>query len=123
MRRIAGVGNRDRGYANAPRRHRTAGQCVSLAGGDASRGSGPRPGAAIPRIERTHWEIVSPAGAVRFASYAGMQRSNFFSLIEIWRDNASYTALQNASDRRKTPRNPQPYLIASLDERDGNLVE
>jgi quinol monooxygenase YgiN len=63
------------------------------------------------------------SGMISFASYTEIQRPNFFSLIEVWRDSASYTAFQNASNTQKTLQNLQPYLIAPLDERDGNLVE
>jgi quinol monooxygenase YgiN len=63
------------------------------------------------------------SGVINFASYTEIQRPNFFSLIEVWRDNASFTAFQNASNTQKTFQNLQTYLIAPLDERDGNLVE
>jgi quinol monooxygenase YgiN len=63
------------------------------------------------------------SGVINFASYTEIQRPNFFSLIEVWRDNASFTAFQNASNTQKTLQNLQSYLIAPLDERDGNLVE
>jgi quinol monooxygenase YgiN len=63
------------------------------------------------------------SGVVHFASYAEIGRPNFFSLIEIWQSAAAYTAFENASNTQKTLGNLQPYLIAPLDERDGNLVE
>jgi quinol monooxygenase YgiN len=63
------------------------------------------------------------AGVVHFASYAEIGRPNFFSLIEIWQSSASYTAFENASNTQKVLGDLQPYLIAPLDERDGNLIE
>jgi quinol monooxygenase YgiN len=63
------------------------------------------------------------SGMISFASYTEIQRPNRFSLIEVWQDNASFTAFQNASNTQKTLQNLQSYLIAPLDERDGNLVE
>jgi quinol monooxygenase YgiN len=63
------------------------------------------------------------SGVVHFASYAEIGRPGFFSLIEIWQDAASFTAFQNASNTQKVLGNLQPYLIAPLDERDGNLIE
>ena len=63
------------------------------------------------------------AGVVHYASYAEIGRPNFFSLIEIWQDNASFTAFQSASNTQKALGELQPYLIAPLDERDGNLIE
>jgi quinol monooxygenase YgiN len=62
-------------------------------------------------------------GVVHYASYAEIGRPNFFSLIEIWQNDADYTAFQNASNTQKALGELQPYLIAPLDERDGNLVE
>ncbi len=62
-------------------------------------------------------------GVVHFASYAEIGRPNFFSLIEVWKDNASFTAFQNASNTQKVLGELKPYLIAPLDERDGTLVE
>jgi quinol monooxygenase YgiN len=63
------------------------------------------------------------SGIVHFASYTEIERPNFFSLIEIWQDSASFTAFENASDTQKALGDLQPDLIAPLDERDGNLVE
>ena len=63
------------------------------------------------------------AGVVHYASYAEIGRPNFFALIEIWQDNASYTAFQGASNTQRALGELQPYLIAPLDERDGNLIE
>lgn len=63
------------------------------------------------------------AGVVHYASYAEIGRPNFFSLIEIWQSAADFTAFQKASNTQKTLGELQPYLIAPLDERDGNLVE
>jgi quinol monooxygenase YgiN len=62
-------------------------------------------------------------GVVHFASYAEVGRPNFFSLIEIWKDSASFTAFENASNTQKALNELKPNLIAPLDERDGNLIE
>jgi quinol monooxygenase YgiN len=62
------------------------------------------------------------AGVVHFASYTEIGRPNLFSLIEVWQDSASFTAFQTASNTQKALGELQPYLIAPLDERDGNLV-
>jgi quinol monooxygenase YgiN len=63
------------------------------------------------------------AGVVHFASYAEIGRPNFFSLIEVWKDSASFTAFESASNTQKVLGELQPYMNAPLDERDGNLVE
>ena len=63
------------------------------------------------------------AGVMHFASYAQIDRPNLFSLIEIWRDGASSTAFQSASNTQQVLDQLQSYLIAPLDERDGNLVQ
>ena len=63
------------------------------------------------------------SGVVHFASYAEIGRPNFFSLIEVWQDSASFTAFQNASNTQKVLGDLQPYMIAPLDERDGTLIE
>jgi quinol monooxygenase YgiN len=62
------------------------------------------------------------SGVVHFASYAEIGRPNLFSLIEVWKDNASLTAFQKASNTQKALGELTPNLIAPLDERDGNLV-
>jgi quinol monooxygenase YgiN len=63
------------------------------------------------------------AGVVHFASYAQIDRPNLFSLIEVWRDAASFTAFQSASNTQQVLGQLKTYLIAPLDERDGNLVQ
>ena len=63
------------------------------------------------------------AGILHFASYAQIDRPNLFSLIEVWRDGASFTAFQSASNTQQVLGQLKTYLIAPLDERDGNLVQ
>jgi quinol monooxygenase YgiN len=62
-------------------------------------------------------------GSISFATYTEIGRGNFFSFIEVWKDSASYTAFQNATNTQKALADLTPYEIAPLDERDGNLVE
>jgi quinol monooxygenase YgiN len=61
-------------------------------------------------------------GVMHFASYTEIGRPNLSSLVEVWQDSASFTAFQSASNTQKALGELQPYLIAPLDERDGNLV-
>ena len=63
------------------------------------------------------------AGVLHFASYAQIDRPNLFSLIEVWRDGASFTAFQSASNTQQVLGQLRTYLIAPLDERDGKLVQ
>ncbi len=62
-------------------------------------------------------------GSIHFAAYTQIDRNNFFSLVEVWQDSASYTAFLNATNTQKALADLKPHLIAPLDERDGNLVE
>ena len=62
-------------------------------------------------------------GSISFATYTESGRDNFFSFIEVWKDSASYTAFQSASNTQKVLADLKAFEIAPLDERDGNLVE
>jgi quinol monooxygenase YgiN len=63
------------------------------------------------------------AGSISFATYTELGRGNFFSFIEVWKDSASYTAFQSATNTQKVLADLKAFEIAPLDERDGNLVE
>jgi quinol monooxygenase YgiN len=62
-------------------------------------------------------------GAILFSVNTEVERPNFFSLVEIWQDAATYAAFTSASGTQQVLQQLQPLLIAPLDERDGNLVE
>ena len=62
-------------------------------------------------------------GSILFSVNTEVERQNFFSLVEIWRDATTYTAFTSASSTKQIVQQLQPLLIAPLDERDGNLVE
>lgn len=62
------------------------------------------------------------AGFQQFTVNQEIGRPNFFTLIVIWRDAASYAAFTTASSTQEVLSYLQPLLLAPLDERDGNLV-
>lgn len=61
-------------------------------------------------------------GAQFFAVSTQIGRPSHFTLIEVWRDAASYAAFTGEGGVQQVFRELQPLLIAPLDERDGNLV-
>ena len=62
-------------------------------------------------------------GSILFSVTTEVERPNFFSLVEIWQDAATYAAFTSASGTQQVVQHLRPLLIAPLDERDGNLVE
>lgn len=49
-------------------------------------------------------------------------RPNLFNITEVWSSAGSYAAFTGASNTQQMLANLQSWLIAPLDERDGNLV-
>ena len=52
-----------------------------------------------------------------------IERPNFFTLIGVWRDAASYIAFAGNARTQEVLTYLKPLLLAPLDERDGNLVQ
>lgn len=63
------------------------------------------------------------AGLISFSVNQQIGRPNFYSLVEIWRDNASYQTFVNAASTQALLTRIQPLLEAPFDERPGTLVE
>jgi len=63
------------------------------------------------------------AGLISFGVNKQTGRPNFYSLVEIWQDTASYQAFVNAASTQALLTAIQPLLEAPLDERPGSLVE
>jgi quinol monooxygenase YgiN len=63
------------------------------------------------------------AGLVSFEVNQQIGRPNFYSLVEVWRDNASYQVFIAATGTQALLTLIQPLLEAPFDERPGNLVE
>ena len=63
------------------------------------------------------------AGLISFAVNQQSGRPNFYSLVEIWQNNASYQIFVNAASTQALLTAIQPLLEAPLDERPGSLVE
>ena len=63
------------------------------------------------------------AGLISFGVNQQIGRPNFYSLVEIWRDNASYQTFVNAASTQALLTRIQPLLEAPFDERPGTLVE
>jgi quinol monooxygenase YgiN len=69
-------------------------------------------------------ELANQAsGLISFSANTEIERPNFFSLVEVWQDAASYAAFSGATDTQQVLQYLRPLLIAPLDERDGNLVQ
>ena len=62
------------------------------------------------------------AGLVYFTVNVEIERPDFFTIIQVWRDAASYAAFTGAPSTQGVLGRLQPLLVAPLDERDGNLV-
>jgi quinol monooxygenase YgiN len=60
-------------------------------------------------------------GFISFSVNQQIGRSNFYSLVEIWRNSASYQTFLNSAEPLLAA--IQPLLEAPLDERRGSLVE
>jgi quinol monooxygenase YgiN len=63
------------------------------------------------------------AGALRFDVDQEVQRSNFFVLIETWKNQAGYNAFLTSATTQALFTQLAQFLIAPLDERDGTLIE
>ena len=63
------------------------------------------------------------AGLISFNVNQQIGRPNFYSLVEVWHDNASYEAFVDATSTQTLLAAIQPLLEAPFDERPGSLVE
>ena len=63
------------------------------------------------------------AGALRFDVDQEVQRSNFYVLIETWKNQAAYQAFKGSATTQALLAQLDPFLIAPPDERDGTLIE
>jgi quinol monooxygenase YgiN len=62
-------------------------------------------------------------GLISFGVNQQIGRPNFYSLVEIWRDNTSYQNFVNAPSTQALLAKIQPLLEAPFDQRPGTLVE
>lgn len=76
---------------------------------------------AKPQLDQLT-RLASQYGAQYFTVQYQIDRPNLFTLIQVWRDAASYAGFTGASNVQKVFANLGSLLIAPLDERDGNLV-
>jgi len=79
-----------------------------------------------PSGERLLDELASralTAGALRFDVDQEVQRSNFYVLIEIWKNQAAYQAFTGSATTQALLTQLEQFLIAPPDERDGTLIE
>jgi quinol monooxygenase YgiN len=63
------------------------------------------------------------SGVISFGVNQEIQRSNFYSLVEVWKDAASYQAFVNSSKTQALLNAIQPLLEAPFDERPGAFVK
>jgi quinol monooxygenase YgiN len=63
------------------------------------------------------------AGLISFSVNQQIGRSNFYSLVEIWQDSASYQTFVTADKTKHLQAAIDDLLEAPLDERLGSLVE
>src|SRR5215472_12069956 len=79
-----------------------------------------------PSGERLLDELASralTAGALRFDVDQEVLRSNFYVLIEIWKNQAAYQAFTGSATTQALLAQLEQFLIAPPDERDGTLIE
>jgi quinol monooxygenase YgiN len=62
-------------------------------------------------------------GAISFSSNAEIERSNFYVLIELWKDAKSRQTFENKHGTQALLDQIRPLLEAPFDERPGTLVE
>lgn len=66
--------------------------------------------------------LARSSGAQYFSVNTEVDRPNRFTLVQVWRDAAAYSAFSGASNVQQTFAYLQPLLLAPLDARLGNLV-
>ena len=62
-------------------------------------------------------------GVISFTADQEIGRSNFYVLIEVWRNPADFQDFKNSATTRALLNQIQPFLEAPFDERDGTLIE
>jgi quinol monooxygenase YgiN len=67
-------------------------------------------------------QALASAGVIRFDVLQQVDRSNFFTLFEIWSSAQTFAAFQSSSATQAILTQLTPLLGAPLDERDGNLL-
>jgi quinol monooxygenase YgiN len=81
---------------------------------------------ARPPGERLLDQLASnalAAGALRFDVNQEVQRSNFYVLIETWKDQSDYETFVTSTTTQALLTQLKSFQIAPLDERDGTLIE
>jgi quinol monooxygenase YgiN len=68
-------------------------------------------------------DSLKDAGAVRFEVYRDVERTNHFSVVEVWKDRAAYEAHLQQPHTRQFREKIQPGLGSPFDERLYNLVQ
>jgi len=62
-------------------------------------------------------------GAIRIESYVQIDRTNHFSVVEVWQDRAAFEAHENAAHTKQFRQDIQPLLGSPFDERLHHLLE
>jgi quinol monooxygenase YgiN len=62
-------------------------------------------------------------GAIRIEAYVQVDRTNHFSLVEVWQDRAAFEAHENAAHTKQFRQDIQPLLGSPFDERLHHLLE
>jgi quinol monooxygenase YgiN len=75
------------------------------------------------KLEQLAGLARAAAGVISFNVNQEIQRSNFYSLVEVWNDAAAFQAFVDSDQTQALLNAIQPLLEAPLDERLGNLVE
>ncbi|HTV46193.1 MAG TPA: hypothetical protein VMF05_12840 [Stellaceae bacterium] len=63
------------------------------------------------------------AGLVSCNVNQQIQRPNFYSVVEVWKDTTAYQNFSNSAATQAPLNAIQPLLEAPFDDRPGNLVE
>ena len=67
-------------------------------------------------------DSLKDAGAVRFEIYKDVERTNHFSVVEVWRDRAAYEAHLQQPHSKQFREKIQPGMGSPFDERLYNMV-
>ena len=67
-------------------------------------------------------DSLKDAGSVRFEVYKDVERTNHFSVVEVWRDRAAYEAHLQQPHSKQFREKIQPGMGSPFDERLYNLI-
>ncbi|MGH9591598.1 MAG: putative quinol monooxygenase [Bryobacteraceae bacterium] len=84
---------------------------------------GPSAASGTKMLQQYVADTRKDKGAMRIEAYVQVDRTNHFSLVEVWQDRGSFEAHENAAHTRQFRQDIQPLLGSPFDERLHHLLE